>query len=49
MLINFELQEEVSQGFPGGAVVENLPVSAGDTVSSPGSGRIPHAAEQLGP
>ena len=33
------------QGFPGGAVVENLPASAGDT----GSGKIPHTAEQLGP
>ena len=36
-------------GFPGGAVVENLPASAGDTGSSPGLGRFPHAAEQLGP
>ena len=27
------------QGFPGGAVVENLPASAGDTGSSPGLGR----------
>ena len=35
-------------GFPGGAVVGNLPANAGDTGSSP-SGRIPHAAEQLGP
>ena len=26
-------------GFPGGAVVENLPVDAGDTGSSPGLGR----------
>ena len=26
-------------GFPGGAVVENLPVNAGDTGSSPGLGR----------
>ena len=34
-------------GFPGGAVVENLPANAGDTGSSPG--KIPHAAEQLGP
>ena len=25
-------------GFPGGAVVENLPASAGDTGSSPGLG-----------
>ena len=29
----------VSQGFPGGAVVENLPANAGDTGSSPGLGR----------
>ena len=27
------------QGFPGGAVVENLPADAGDTGSSPGLGR----------
>ena len=26
-------------GFPGGAVVENLPANAGDTGSSPGVGR----------
>ena len=26
------------QGFPGGAVVENLPANAGDTGSSPGLG-----------
>ena len=36
-------------GFPGGAVVENLPANAGDTGSSPGLGGFPHAAEQLGP
>ena len=34
------IQEQVS-GFPGGAVVENLPASAGDTGSSPGLGRSP--------
>ena len=28
-----------SQGFPGGAVVENLPANAGDRGSSPGLGR----------
>ena len=28
-------------GFPGDAVVENLPANAGDTGSSPGQGR-PH-------
>ena len=28
------------KGFPGGAVVENLPANAGDTGSSPGLGRF---------
>ena len=28
-----------SRGFPGGAVVENLPANAGDTGLSPGLGR----------
>ena len=28
-------------GFPGGAVVKNLPANAGDAVSMPGSGRSP--------
>ena len=28
-------------GFPGGSVVKNLPVSAGDMASIPGSGRLP--------
>ena len=28
-----------ARGFPGGAVVENLPANAGDTGSSPGMGR----------
>ena len=32
-------QEEIGVGFPGGAVVENLPANAGDTGSSPGLGR----------
>ena len=27
------------KGFPGGAVVENLPANAGDTGSNPGLGR----------
>ena len=31
--------KHTSQGFPGGAVVENLPANAGDTGSSPGLGR----------
>ena len=30
-------------------MVEDLPASAGDTGSSPRSGKIPHAAEQLSP
>ena len=29
---------KVRGGFPGGAVVENLPANAGDTGSSPGLG-----------
>ena len=29
-----------NRGFPGGAVVENLPANAGDTGSSPGLGRF---------
>ena len=32
-------QETKTLGFPGGAVVENLPANAGDTGSSPGLGR----------
>ena len=32
-------QNKVNRGFPGGAVVENLPANAGDTGSSPGLGR----------
>ena len=36
-------------GFPGGRVVKNPPANAGDTGSSPGPGRFPHAAEQLSP
>ena len=31
--------KKMVQGFPGGAVVENLPANAGDTGSSPGLGR----------
>ena len=33
------LQEMGALGFPGGAVVENLPANAGDMGSSPGLGR----------
>ena len=35
-------------GLPGGTVVENLPDNAGIHEFEPWSGRIPHAAEQLG-
>ena len=31
--------KKTGQGFPGGAVVENLPANAGDAGSSPGLGR----------
>ncbi|KAJ8798099.1 hypothetical protein J1605_001590 [Eschrichtius robustus] len=31
--------KNIKEGFPGGAVVENLPANAGDTGSSPGLGR----------
>ena len=31
--------KKLDRGFPGGAVVENLPANAGDTGSSPGLGR----------
>ena len=33
------VSEHKTWGFPGGAVVENLPANAGDTGSSPGLGR----------
>ena len=32
-------KENMFRGFPGGAVVKNLPANAGDTGSSPGLGR----------
>ena len=32
----FNMIKEHKAGFPGGAVVENLPANAGDTGSSPG-------------
>ena len=39
-LIIREMQSKTTvRGFPGGAVVENLPANAGDTGSSPGLGR----------
>ena len=34
-----EIKNGHEGGFPGGAVVENLPANAGDTGSSPGLGR----------
>ena len=37
------------QGFPGGAVVENLPANAGDMGSSPGLGRSHVPRSSLGP
>ena len=37
------------RGFPGGAVVENLPCQCRGHGFEPWSGKIPHAAEQLGP
>ena len=33
------MHSTIGGGFPGGAVVENLPANAGDTGSSPGPGR----------
>ena len=33
------IKKSTNRGFPGGAVVENLPANAGDTGSSPGLGR----------
>ena len=36
--INKNLKIKKNPGFPGGAVVENLPANAGDTGSSPGLG-----------
>ena len=34
-----EAEECAFRGFPGGAVVKNLPANAGNTGSSPGLGR----------
>ena len=36
---DWEIKSFTKKGFPGGAVVENLPANAGDTGSSPGLGR----------
>ena len=38
-----------SWDFPGGPVVKNLPVNAGDTKFDPWSRKIPRAMEQLSP
>ena len=38
-LVAQRLRIRLPGGFPGGAVVENLPANAGDTGSSPGLGR----------
>ena len=43
------LIKEKAGGFPGGTVVENLPANAGGHGFETWSGKIPHAAEQLGP
>ena len=45
----YKPSEVNSRDFPGGAVVKNPPANAGDTSSSPGPGRFPHAVEQLSP
>ena len=45
-----DANKKLYKGFPGGAVVENLPANAGDTGSIPGWGtKIPHATGQLSP
>ena len=45
-LINLKIDLE---DFSGGAVVKNLPASAGGHGFKPWSGKIPRAAEQLSP
>ena len=37
--VRMAIVRKIYRGFPGGAVVENLPANAGDTGSSPGLGR----------
>ena len=39
-LLRLNVFKRRGEGFPGGAVVENLPVNAGDMGSSPGLGRF---------
>ena len=48
---NLCLKYQQIWGFPGGAVVENLPANAGDTGSSPGLGgsRMPRSGWARGP
>ena len=48
-MLQHDSLKHMLRGFPGGTVVKNLPANAGDTGSSPGPGRFPHAAEQLSP
>ena len=45
------LDKNTQQGFPGGAVVENLPADAGDTGSGPGLGgsHVPRSNWARGP
>ena len=38
-LVRHSYKNVTMEGFPGGAVVKNLPANAGDTGSSPGPGR----------
>ena len=39
IIVKMLMVKNKGRGFPGGAVVENLPANAGDTGSSPGLGR----------
>ena len=39
ILVRMAIIKKIYRGFPGGAVVENLPANAGDTGSSPGLGK----------
>ena len=39
LFVNYTSIKLKKEGFPGGAVVENLPANAGDAGSSPGPGR----------
>ena len=46
---NLDLNVNIRKGFPGGSVVNNLPVKAGDAGSIPGSGRSRRRKWQLTP